>query len=312
MERDIDKRTDLERLEDLDEWELQDENQDIRGRMLVSRSGDAVGRISQLLVDRARERVAAVRLESGEVLPVEPLIIRDDVVIFGAETPKERRERELRKEEFAAAKEELAGRRFAEGEGVRVRSRAPIPAAVIAAPPPPPPEPAPAPPPPPPPRVETESSAGRKTSWDWNKIGIGAAVIGAAALMIGRKGHKDDFQLRLETDENLRLISSTKVEGTAVFGSNGERLGHIDSFMVDKYTGRVAYAVMKFGGMMGFGSSLFPIPWPLLEYDVATEGYALDVTKEQLAKAPRFEESSRPNFDPAYRRDVLNSYQGSD
>ena len=160
--------------------------------------------------------------------------------------------------------------------------------------------------------METESSAGRKAGWDWNKIGIGAAVIGAAALMLGRKGHKDDFQLRLETDENLRLISSTKVEGTAVYGSNGDRLGHIDSFMVDKYTGRVAYAVMEFGGVMGFGTSLFPIPWPLLEYDVATEGYVLDVTKEQLAKAPRFKESNTPEFDAEYRRRVLDSYRTSE
>ena len=166
-----------------------------------------------------------------------------------------------------------------------------------------------------------EAIADDKRMWNWNKVGIGAAAAvgvaaaaaGAAALVRGRGAReersKDDFQLRLETDENLRLISSKKVEGTAVVGKNGESLGKIDSFMVDKYTGRVAYAVMSFGGTAGFGTSLFPLPWPLLDYDVAKDGYALDITKEQMAKAPRFEAGSQPEFDTEYRRELLVFYK---
>jgi hypothetical protein len=86
-----------------------------------------------------------------------------------------------------------------------------------------------------------------KGPWDWNKVGIGAgaaaAVIGAA-LAAGKyirrgEAQEDDFQLRLETDENLRLISSKKVDGTPVVDRKGEKIGTIDNFMVDKYTGRV-------------------------------------------------------------------------
>lgn len=161
--------------------------------------------------------------------------------------------------------------------------------------------------------VQPDRLRGALPGWNWNKIGLGAAALGAvgAAALLSRSRNQpeDDFELRLETDENVRLISSTKVEGTVVVDAKGERLGTIQSFMVDKYTGRVAYAVMAFGGTMGFGASLFPLPWPLLEYDVQKDGYVLNVTKEQLASAPKFEPNDHPEFDAAYRSRVLLFYR---
>ncbi len=81
--------------------------------------------------------------------------------------------------------------------------------------------------------------------WNWNRVSMGAVGIVAvgvagAALLNRKPATNDDFQYRLETDENVRLISSDKVDGTAVIGRNGETLGRITSFMVDKYSGRVA------------------------------------------------------------------------
>ena len=124
-----------------------------------------------------------------------------------------------------------------------------------------------------------------------------------------RSKEEDDFELRLETDETVRLISSDKVHGTAVVDRDGKTLGHIQNFMVDKYTGRVAYAIMSFGGTLGMGASLFPLPWPMLDYDVAKDGYALDITKEQMAQAPRFEANDQPEFTPDYRRTVIGFYR---
>ena len=159
-----------------------------------------------------------------------------------------------------------------------------------------------------------EKSGRLRGPWSWNKIGIGvgaaAAVAGAAyaARKMTASG-EDDFQLRLETDENLRLISSKKVEGTPVIGKDGATIGTIDNFMVDKYTGRVAYAVMRFGGTFGFGTSLFPLPWPVLGYDEEAGGYKLDIGKDEMKDAPRFEEASEPEFDPAYRQRIILFYR---
>jgi hypothetical protein len=139
---------------------------------------------------------------------------------------------------------------------------------------------------------------------------LAASAIGAAFLARGRKSESQEFELQLQTDENIRLISSKKVEGTPVVGRDGERLGQIDSFMVDKYSGRVAYAILAFGGVSGMGESLLPLPWSYLTYDEARKGYSLNLTSEQLKNAPKFKPSEAPEFDLGYRRNLHQFHAG--
>ena len=159
-----------------------------------------------------------------------------------------------------------------------------------------------------------QRSEGGKSGRNWTGIAAGAAAAAATAAgaaFLARKKMSGPEKIGLQTDENLLLISSAKVEGTPVVGRNGDRLGKIESFMVDKYTGRVAYAVLSFGGTFGLGESLFPLPWSLLDYDEKKDGYVLDLTKEQLEKAPKFKRSEAPEFDIQYRRDIAIAYRGT-
>ncbi|HJU15586.1 MAG TPA: PRC-barrel domain-containing protein [Stellaceae bacterium] len=87
-------------------------------------------------------------------------------------------------------------------------------------------------------------------------------------------------------DETARLIASDKVEGTNVRRSNGDKLGVIRRLMVDKFSGKVAYAVMSFGGFLGIGDEYRAIPWSMLEYNERLDAYELNVTDEQLRGAP--------------------------
>ena len=157
-----------------------------------------------------------------------------------------------------------------------------------------------------------KSTGRRSLNVDWTTIGLGAAAVGAVAgaALLARRNPREhqDFELRLQTDESMRLISSSKVEGTPVVGRDGEHLGKIANFMVDKYTGRVAYAVMSFGGTLGFGEALFPLPWSYLTYDTDRDGYVLGVSKEQLSTAPRFQASDAPEFSKSYRQDLGRFY----
>jgi hypothetical protein len=89
-------------------------------------------------------------------------------------------------------------------------------------------------------------------------------------------------------DETDRLIASNKVEGTTVYNRKGEHLGEVYNFMVDKYSGQVAYAVMSFGGFLGIGESYHPLPWRVLDYDTSLGGYVVDLDKEKLRGAPSF------------------------
>ena len=101
-------------------------------------------------------------------------------------------------------------------------------------------------------------------------------------------------------DETPRLIASNKVEGTAVYNRQGEHLGSVYNFMVDKFTGQVAYAVMSFGGFLGIGESYHPLPWKALTYDTRLGGYVIDADKDRLAGAPRYGAGEDPFSDGAY------------
>jgi hypothetical protein len=92
----------------------------------------------------------------------------------------------------------------------------------------------------------------------------------------------------LEKRETPILIGSDKVEGTPVFRPNGDRVGQIERLMIDKISGKVAYAVMSFGGFMGIGADYYPLPWSLLTYNPQLGGYEVNIGEEQLKGAPKF------------------------
>ena len=110
------------------------------------------------------------------------------------------------------------------------------------------------------------------------------------------------------TDETDRLIASNKVEGTEVYNRQGEHLGEVYNFMVDKYSGQVAYAVMSFGGFLGMGESYHPLPWKVLDYDTKMGGYVVDLDKSRLEKAPSYRRNEDPWTNPTYGRDVYGYY----
>ena len=112
-----------------------------------------------------------------------------------------------------------------------------------------------------------------------------------------------------ETDEPDRLISSNKVEGTAVYNRQGERLGSIYNFMVDKRSGQVEYAVLSFGGFLGIGEDYYPLPWKALTYDTSQGGYVVDLDKDRLRDAPNYAASDNPDWrDPDYGRRIDDYY----
>lgn len=112
----------------------------------------------------------------------------------------------------------------------------------------------------------------------------------------------------IATDETNRLIASNKVEGTAVYNRDGEKLGSIYNFMVDKRAGTVEYAVLQFGGLFGIGSDYYPLPWDVLTYETDQGGYVVALDKAMLEKAPRYAQDAEPSFDRSYGREVYGYY----
>ena len=62
--------------------------------------------------------------------------------------------------------------------------------------------------------------------------------------------------------ETVSLIGSDKVEGTAVYGADENKIGSVQRIMIDKISGKVAYAVVSFGGFLGMGEDCYPMPGP--------------------------------------------------
>lgn len=110
-----------------------------------------------------------------------------------------------------------------------------------------------------------------------------------------------------DTDTH-RLIASNRVEGTAVYNREGEKLGRIEKFMVDKKSGQAEYAVLSFGGLFGMGDNHYPLPWNVLEYAIDQGGYVVDLDKERMKAGPSFKADEDPEFDRDYDRRVHDYY----
>jgi len=112
-------------------------------------------------------------------------------------------------------------------------------------------------------------------------------------------------------NETNNLISSEKVEGTPVYGPDREKIGSIESVMIDKLSGKVAYAVLSFGGFLGMCDEHYPLPWQTLKYDTNLGGYVTNATKDQLERAPKYADESEWDWSDNNRSRSLNEYYGT-
>lgn len=117
-----------------------------------------------------------------------------------------------------------------------------------------------------------------------------------------------DQTMAVTTEETKTLISANKVQGTAVFNVAQDRLGTIDSIMLGKYSGKVAYAVMSFGGFLGIGERYHPLPWSVLTYDTDQDGYCINLSPEALKAAPNYTRGEVDALDYAAQGAVIDNY----
>lgn len=115
---------------------------------------------------------------------------------------------------------------------------------------------------------------------------------------------------QVESEETSTLISANKVEGTTVVNPAGEKLGSIEEIMIDKRSGKVAYAVMSFGGFLGIGDRHHPLPWGVLKYDTNLNGYVVNLDKRVLEQAPMYGSDERIDLaDEAYGKKIHDYYK---
>ena len=110
-------------------------------------------------------------------------------------------------------------------------------------------------------------------------------------------------------NHNPLTLSASTIIGTPVENAAGENLGRIEELMIDLASGRVAYAVLSFGGFLGVGDKLFAIPWDGLSVNTDEKVIILDVDKEMLEFAPGFDKDKWPETsEHAWLTDVYEYY----
>jgi hypothetical protein len=124
------------------------------------------------------------------------------------------------------------------------------------------------------------------------------------------KSQLEENPMALEANETGNLIGSDKVEGTAVYGADRNKIGSIERVMIDKKSGRVSYAVLSFGGFLGIGDDHYPLPWQSLKYDTSLGGYVTGVTEAQLKGAPHYRNDNAWNWSDPTRTRAVNDYYG--
>jgi hypothetical protein len=117
------------------------------------------------------------------------------------------------------------------------------------------------------------------------------------------------YKSRTEGGPGPGLMGANTLDGNDVFNRKDEDLGDIKEIMIDMGTGRVAYAVLSYGGFMGIGDKLFAVPWHALTLDTTNKRFVLDVEKDRLDNAPGFDKDQWPDMaDTAWAKEVHEYY----
>ncbi len=106
-----------------------------------------------------------------------------------------------------------------------------------------------------------------------------------------------------------RVLAADTIVGDKVVSTKNEDLGTIRHLMIDLEKGRIAYAVLSFGGFLGMGDKLFAIPWSAFGLDAPAHTFILNIDQEKLQNAPGFDQDNWPNMaDQAWGNSVADYY----
>lgn len=109
-------------------------------------------------------------------------------------------------------------------------------------------------------------------------------------------------------DATQLLIQSNKADVMQVRSRDGDKIGWVHAFMINKRTGQAMYSVLTIGGFLGMGKAYYPLPFALLAFDATTDAYIVTIDRRVLEGGPSWA-ANPPEFDQAYA-DRVASYYG--
>ncbi|HEY1708422.1 MAG TPA: PRC-barrel domain-containing protein [Rhizomicrobium sp.] len=99
---------------------------------------------------------------------------------------------------------------------------------------------------------------------------------------------------------HTRAILASKVKGTSVYNTAGDKIGHVEDVVLDKKSDSIMFAALGFGGVLGMGEKYAPVPWSLLDYSPDKGGYVVPMSEDMIKKAPAYDLSDLTKADGAF------------
>jgi len=111
-----------------------------------------------------------------------------------------------------------------------------------------------------------------------------------------------------EDEPTQLLIQSNKADAMAVKTRDGDKLGSVHAYMINKRSGQTAYAILSIGGFLGMGKAFYPLPFQLLSFEPTSDAYIVTIDRRVLEGGPSWA-ANAPVFDQAYADRVASYYQ---
>jgi sporulation protein YlmC with PRC-barrel domain len=106
----------------------------------------------------------------------------------------------------------------------------------------------------------------------------------------------------METIAEKRIVRYTDIVpvkktviGSKVVNAQNEDLGKIEDLVIDAGAGRIAYAVLSFGGFLGMGDKYFAIPWNAFRFNLAEKHAVLHLDKCPSRRKPPLKKRIGPS-----------------
>ncbi len=119
--------------------------------------------------------------------------------------------------------------------------------------------------------------------------------------------NNDTYEINKNSGDGpgLQLMGLNMLIGNDVYNQIEEDLGDIKEIMLDMESGKIVYAVLSYGGILGMGEKLFAVPWGALTLDTTNKRFILNVEKDKLENAPGFDKDNWPKVaDPSWINEV--------
>lgn len=86
----------------------------------------------------------------------------------------------------------------------------------------------------------------------------------------------------------LRLHKTDDLIGSDLHNRNGDKIGSIEDFIVERGSGKLVFAIVEIGGVLGMGGHEFALPYERLTWSDSDNRFTTDMTKEQAEAQGEF------------------------